>query len=66
MARKTKDVRFEIVTCCGDHLKYVTMQIPRFSDPVEFESLAIKKAGYHQHECGGCYDNAYHCRWEEL
>jgi len=55
-------VKFQVKTCCGKPLKIVTLRIPKGEDPSNHEQRAIVKAGFKQHICQGCYDQAYHAR----
>lgn len=62
-AEATKIAQYAIVTCCGKHLEYVTIDaVPDFEDEPAYEVRydAMRKAGYNAGlKCGGCYDNAY-------
>lgn len=50
----------QIVNCCGDHLAYVRVKVPKDTDVSQLDhNKILKNNGYRQHQCGSCYDNAY-------
>lgn len=69
-------VRFEIVTCCGDHVKFTDQPVSAFEcdygarygwDDCEPEFEAVGLAGYPANAiCDGCYDRMFRARFVEL
>lgn len=62
---KTKRGRFEIVTCCGDHVSFVVVPVNKNGEPKD-SSLIWEAAGVRPYQCGQCYDDAYRYKFVEF
>ena len=68
----SKMAKFQIVTCCGDHVKYVDVDIRAedvdcdvndFKYEYTFEALCI--ANITNYVCESCYNQAYRVEFAE-
>ncbi len=68
----SKVAKFQIVTCCGDHVKYVDVDI-RAEDvdcdvddlKYEYNYKALGAANITNYICESCYDQAYRVNFVE-
>lgn len=56
---------YEIVNCCGDHMRYVTRDVPDGIEPdfYMYQCNILAEEGYPHAECGSCYDNMYRVQY---
>ncbi len=54
--------RYEIKTCCGDHMEYIKIETIPGEHESDSEHRALVTAEYPIVRCDACYDQAYKAR----